>query len=183
MDPGLFVLHAVVGLLFIGHGLQKLIGAFDGPGIDGTAAMMESLEMRPERAHAIVVGFGETIGGVLLAFGFLTPLGAALVIAVMVVASLTAHRGKGLWSQNGGFELPLVMGTVAFALAGAGPGEWSLDYALGLELDGAAWALGALALGGLAGIATVLQGRTTAPPRPVAEPPRRRRPTTVIGQH
>ena len=42
MDTALFVLHAVVGLLFVGHGLQKLAGLFGGHGLEGTGAFFES---------------------------------------------------------------------------------------------------------------------------------------------
>jgi putative oxidoreductase len=163
MDVGLFLLHLTVGLLFIGHGLQKLTGAFGGSGPDGTARMMESLDMRPPRFHATLAGLGETAGGTLLALGFFTPVGAALVIAVMTTAALTAHAGKGLWSSAGGFEYPLVMATIAFALAAAGPGAWSLDGATGLDLAGAGWAFGALVVGLAGGLGAIAQGRYVAP--------------------
>ena len=47
----------------------------------------------------------------------------------------------------------------AFALAGAGGGAWSLDAALGLDLTGAAWVLGALAVGIAGGAGAVFTGR------------------------
>ena len=52
MDTALFVLHAVVGLLFVGHGLQKLAGLFGGHGLEGSGALFESLGLRPGRLHA-----------------------------------------------------------------------------------------------------------------------------------
>jgi putative oxidoreductase len=159
MDLALFAVHVIVGLLLVGHGLQKLMGAFGGHGLRGTAHMMDSLGLRPPRVHAIAAGCAETTGGTLLALGLLTPIGAAFIIAVMLTAALTAHAGKGLWVTEGGFELPLTNAAIAFALAGAGPGEWSLDYALGLDMTGAGWALGALAVGVLGGLTAVLAGR------------------------
>jgi putative oxidoreductase len=84
----------------------------------------------------------------------------------MVAASLTAHRGKGIWNQNGGSELPLVYAGIAFALAAVGPGDVSLDSALGLDIHGLGWALAALAagvLGGLGAVASGRLGRTRAP--------------------
>jgi putative oxidoreductase len=36
MDIGLLALHVIVGVLFMGHGAQKLFGAFGGHGIEGT---------------------------------------------------------------------------------------------------------------------------------------------------
>ena len=70
-------------------------------------------------------------------------------------------------------------GTLLAALAEAGPGELSLDHALGIERRGAAWALVALG-GGLTGSALsyalasrVAPNRTTGPAEePAREPVR-----------
>ena len=48
--------RAVIGGLFIGHGTQKLFGWFGGSGREGTAAMMESLQLRPGTANALLGG-------------------------------------------------------------------------------------------------------------------------------
>jgi putative oxidoreductase len=165
MNTGLAVLHILVGLLFVGHGAQKLFGVFGGHGLEGTAGFFESLGFRPGRFHAFAAGFNEFVGGALLALGLLVPLGAALVITTMVAASLTAHRGKGIWNQNSGSELPLVYAAIAFALAAVGAGDVSLDSALGLDLHGLGWALAALGagvLGGLGAVASGQLGRTRA---------------------
>ena len=159
MDIGLFALHAIPGLLFMGHGAQKLFGLFGGHGIDGTGGFMESLGLRPGRLQAIAAGSAEFFGGLLLALGLLVPLAAAVLIATMLTASLTAHRGKGIWNQDGGIELPLVYATIAFGLAAVGAGDISLDSALGLDVAGAEWAFGALGLGLLGGLGAIASGR------------------------
>jgi hypothetical protein len=41
-------------------------------------------------------------------------------------------------------------------------GEWSLDNALGIDLAGAGWALGALGAGVLGGLGAVLSSRLTS---------------------
>jgi putative oxidoreductase len=120
---------------------------------------MHSLGLRPPRLHAVAAGLGEFTGGALLALGLLVPLGAALITAVMFTAALTAHRGKGLWNQDGGGELPLVFATIAFALAAVGAGDASLDAALGLDVSGLGWALGALGVGVAGGLGAVVLGR------------------------
>src|SRR3954453_9178492 len=168
MNLGLFVIHALIGGLMIGHGLQKLVGAFGGHGLVGTAGFMESLGLRPGMFHARGAAMAEIAGGTLLLLGFLTPLGAVLIISVMVTAALTAHAGKGLWVTNGGFDYPLVMATAAFTLAAAGPGKISLDAAFGLGDNGAIWALAALAVGIVAGTAMIIGGRREPSRRPVA---------------
>jgi putative oxidoreductase len=159
MDTGLAFLHILVGLLFVGHGAQKLFGVLGGYGLEGTAGFFESLGLRPGRLTAFAAGFNEFVGGALLALGLLVPVASALIIATMVAASLTAHKGKGLWNQDGGSELPLVYVAVAFALTAIGAGEVSLDSALGLDLNGLGWGFGALGAGLAGGLAAVASGR------------------------
>jgi putative oxidoreductase len=159
MDLALFALHFIVGALFFAHGAQKLFGWFGGYGIGGTAGFMDSLGMRPARLHAWAAALAETIGGVLLALGLFTPIGAAMVIAVMVTAIITVHGTKGFFTQDGGYEFNLLLIAVAFALAGVGPGAWSLDNAIDISWTGTGWALVALGAGLLGGIGAVVQGR------------------------
>src|SRR3954470_17344334 len=118
MDLALLVLRLVVGLLFVGHGAQKLFGIFGGHGLAGTAGFFESIGLRPGRIHAPAAGAAEFVGGALLMLGLATPLGALLIIAVMVAAVATVHLPNGVWATSNGYELNLVYGAVAFALAG-----------------------------------------------------------------
>jgi putative oxidoreductase len=155
-DVGFLILRLVVGAVFIGHGAQKLFGWFGGHGLSGTAQFMGSLGLRPAHFWAAVVAFAELVGGLLIALGFLGPVGPALVLAVMLVAILAVHWTKGFWNANGGLEFPLVLGTVAVALALAGHGAWSVDRQLGLTFQ-PAWQLIALAaaiVGAVIAIAT-----------------------------
>ena len=162
MDLVLLVARVVIGLLFVGHGAQKLLGSFGGPGPKGTADMFDAISLRPGHLHARAAGASEALGGALLALGLLTPVGAALVIAVMVAAIVAVHLPKGLWNTNGGYEYNLVMIAGAFALAGVGPGAWSLDDALGIDWSSTGWALAALGAGVIGGVGTVAAGRMAA---------------------
>jgi putative oxidoreductase len=87
-----------------------------------------------------------------------------MLVGVMVSAIAAVHWEKGIWNQNGGIEFPLVLGTVAFAVAAIGAGRYSLDNAFGIDWHGLWWALGAVGLGVLGGLASMLPGR-----RPPAE--------------
>jgi putative oxidoreductase len=51
---------------------------------------------------------------------------------------------KGFWIYNGGNEYVLTNTAVAIALAFPGAGEWSVDNAIGWDVAGVAWGLGAL---------------------------------------
>jgi putative oxidoreductase len=147
MAEGLFILRAFLGLLLFAHGTQKLFGWFGGYGLEGTGGFFEQVGHRPGRLMAAAAGLSEAGGGALLLLGLLTPLGAAMVIGVMTVASISVHGDKGLWATNGGYELPLTNAVMATALAFTGPGTFSVDHALGLDLSGWAWGLGAVVLG------------------------------------
>jgi putative oxidoreductase len=165
MNIALLVLRIVVGLSFAGHGAQKLFGFSGGHGLEGTAAGFERMGLRPARLNALVAGSAEFFGGLLIALGLLTTPAAAAVIAVMTTAILTVHMRNGFWAAQNGFEYNLVMIAAAFALAGVGAGAWSLDRAIGIDLTGTGWALGALAVGVLGGVGAAFAGRL-APQRP-----------------
>jgi hypothetical protein len=45
--------RVLVGALFVGHGTQKLFGAFGGEGPDGTGSTFESVGLKPGRANAV----------------------------------------------------------------------------------------------------------------------------------
>jgi putative oxidoreductase len=161
MSLGLLVLRLVVGLLLMAHGCQKVAGCFGGAGPERTGAFFESLGLRPGTRMALAAGLAEVAGGALLVLGLLTPLGAAILSAVMITAIWTAHRSAGLWAPEGGFEYNLVLLATFFALTGVGPGEWSLDNAIGLDLAGDGWALAQLGAGLLGATLTVALGRAS----------------------
>ncbi len=159
MTEGLLVLHVFVGLLFAAHGAQKLFGAFGGPGIQGVTGFMGSLGLEPARFHGVASGVIEFAGGLLIALGLVTPVAAAGLIAVMVTAILTVHLANGFFNQDGGVEFNVLLIAVLFALSAIGPGDVSLDAALGIDLAGFGWGLGALAVGVAGGAGVVASGK------------------------
>jgi putative oxidoreductase len=167
MKLGLAVLRGVVGGLFIGHGTQKLFGWFGGHGPEATAKAFESMGLRPGRRHATAAGAAEAGGGALLALGLFTPAAAATLVGVMSTAIEKVHAPKGPWITNGGYEYNLVLIAAVLVLADVGPGDLSLDHALGIEVNGPLVALLALA-GGVAGSAVVTR-LGTEPEEPKAE--------------
>jgi putative oxidoreductase len=158
---GLLILRLVVGLLFAAHGAQKLFGVFGGGGPQGTTAFFASLGYRAPAAMAIVVGLAEFGGGLMLAAGFLTPLAAFLLTTVMLNAIATVVWPKGFL---GGYEFEVTLATVAVALAATGPGELSLDDAIGWadELSGILWASLVLSSALVISVITTTLGRGRA---------------------
>ena len=134
VNVGLLILRSVVGLLFAGHGAQKLFGWFGGRGMAGHTGIMERLGMSPSPIWAWISALAEFLGGLGLAFGLLTPLAAVALLGSMIVAIAKVHWPKGVWNTNGGFEFPLTMATVAFVVGLTGPGFYSLDRILRVRL-------------------------------------------------
>lgn len=164
MNIGLLLLRLVVGLTLAGHGTQKLFGWFGGYGLSGTGGFLESLGFVPGKRAAFLAGLSETLGGLLLALGLATPLAAAIIVGVMLVAVATVHISKGFWVTSGGYEYNLVLATAALSVAFAGPGAWSVDALLGQDWAGTAWGVGALALGVLGGLLQLASRKRTPAP-------------------
>jgi putative oxidoreductase len=168
MDVGLLLLRATVGLTLAAHGTQKMFGWFGGYGLEATGGFFEMLGFTPGKRHAFMASFVEIVGGVLLTLGLLTPLAAAIVGSVMIVAAMAVHVKKGFFATNGGFEYNLVLGVAGAIFAFTGPGAISLDALLGLGLSGNTWGVGAFALGIIGAALQLAQRRTAPAPQPAA---------------
>jgi putative oxidoreductase len=178
MKLGLAVLRWVVGGLFFGHGTQKLFGWFGGNGLEATAQGFESMGLRPGRRHATAAGAAEAGGGALIALGLFTPAAAASLIGVMSTAIEKVHFKNGPWVTKGGYEYNLVLIAAVLALADVGPGDLSLDHALGIEVKGPLVALAAL-VGGVAGAAVMTRPELISEP-PVDAPQQPSAPTEAV---
>lgn len=133
MNAALLFVRLIFGLGMAAHGSQKLFGWFGGGGIKGIGAFFESIGFRPGNVFALLAGLCEFAGGLLLALGFLDPIGNALMVSVMLTAILTFHSGHGFFTTNLGSELPLLYISGAVVVAFTGPGRYSLDHVLGLD--------------------------------------------------
>ncbi|NHN30529.1 DoxX family protein [Paenibacillus agricola] len=123
---GLLLIRLVVGLLFIGHGAQKLFGWFGGYGPKGTGGWMESIGIKPGVVMAVLAGVMELLGGILFATGLFTPLAAVLITLTMLGAIIKVHGKNGIWATANGYEYPLVLMVVAIGIALIGPGAYAL---------------------------------------------------------
>ncbi len=132
LSGGLLIARLILGLALASHGAQKLFGWFGGHGLTGTGGFFEHLGFHPGSFFACAAGLGEFAGGLLLALGFLGPIGPALIIVVMTVAMVTVHWPNGFYATGNGIEVPLVYALGALTFAFGGPGLYSLDAWLGL---------------------------------------------------
>lgn len=154
-DAGLLILRLAVGALFAVHGAQKLLGAFGGPGLDGTGQFFDKLGFPAPRTMALVTGVCETAGGVALILGLLTPLAGAALVGVMINA--VAVKWSGGFFAPSGIEFEGTLLAAAAALTLAGPGRVALDQALpGLRSHRLARGVWLLVLAVLAGVAVLV---------------------------
>lgn len=139
LDLVLLLFRCGIGAVIIAHGINH-IGWQDGRlggKIAGTAGWFGSMGMRAPLAQAWFASITEVGAGLLLILGLLTPLGAAGLLGVMVVAFVIAHRDKGffIFNPGQGWEYVATLALCAVLLGTVGPGSWSLDDALDLRDD------------------------------------------------
>ncbi len=127
-DLGLLVLRLAVGLIMAAHGVQKLFGWFNGGGLDGTGKFFEMSGYPASKAMAAVAGLGETLGGLALAVGLLTPLAAAALVGTLLNA--IAVKWDGGFFAPKGIEYELLLTLAAASLALTGPGRYAVDRAI-----------------------------------------------------
>ncbi len=120
---GLFTLRLVLGVIMVAHGYPKVFG-----GLHRHAAFVASLGIPSWLGY--LSSFVELIGGVLLITGWLTRCAAIAVCINMVVAIVEVHWKNGLLGQNG-YQFPLSLAAMAFALIFLGGGPLSMDWVLG----------------------------------------------------
>lgn len=132
ISAGLLILRLVAGLTLAAHGAQKLFGWFGGTGISGTLQMQGRLGLKPAPLWAGMVILGEFGGGLSVALGLLTPLGAAGMFAAMFMAIAKSHWKNGFWNGKRGIEFPLQLLVIGLAVGIIGPGSYSLDALFGL---------------------------------------------------
>ena len=130
VDWTLLVARAVVGVIFMAHGAQKLFGAFGGPGLSAVVQMMGLL--------GYLVTVGEFFGGLGLVVGFLSRFSAASIIIIMLGAVATVHGKFGFfmnWAGNQageGFEYHLLAIAALLPIVIAGPGRFAVGRLLPL---------------------------------------------------
>ena len=133
LSLGLLLLRLVAGLTLAAHGAQKLFGWFGGSGFTKTTQGMQKQGFKPGWFWNSLNILGEVGGGLSLAFGFLTPLGAAGAVGSMFMAIVHVHWKHGFWNRDHGLEFPLQLLASSLALGLVGPGNYSLDELFGMN--------------------------------------------------
>ena len=124
VDISLLVMRVIVGVIFVAHGSQKLLGVFGGPGLAGVVEMMGPV--------GYLVTIGEFFGGLGLIFGFLSRFSAASLIVIMIGAIVLVHGKNGFFLDAGGFEFNLALIGLLLPILLIGPGRFAIGWLLPL---------------------------------------------------
>lgn len=165
IDAGLLMLRLSLGVLMAAHGLQKLAGWFNGPGLRGASEYFASLGYRGGLLMAWTAGLTELGAGVLLAGGAAFPLAVAGLVGLLLNVAVAGHAGGGFWNHNEppGLELPLALGLFAAGLGLTGPGAYAVDSVLGWTTGGLGWFAAAVGGGLVTGAASLAARRRPLP--------------------
>jgi len=131
-DLAVFILRVMLGIAFLPHGAQKVLGWFGGHGFNATMSSFVD-KMHIPYIFALLAILAESLGAVALITGFLTRIAAFGMAAVMAVAIYMVHGHNGFfmnWSgaQKGeGFEYHFLVLAIAIALMIKGGGSFSID--------------------------------------------------------
>jgi putative oxidoreductase len=122
----LSLLRFVAGLLFLEHGLSKLVGFPPVPAL----AHMHLSSLISGFAPLGVQGVIELVGGALVCIGLLTRPAAFILAGDMAIAYFAVHQPRGIFPELNGGDAAILFCFVFFYIFFAGPGPWSVDYAV-----------------------------------------------------
>ena len=122
------LIRFVAGAMMVPHGYAKVFG-----GIEGTTKFFASVGLEPALILAWYVGLLELVGGVCVAFGFLTRFMSAQLVGLLAVATFYIHLPSGFLWVKGGFEYPLFWMVIMIAITIQGGGKLSVDNLMAKE--------------------------------------------------
>ena len=122
------MIRFVAGVMMIPHGYGKVFG-----GIEGTTKFFASAGLEPAFFLAWYVGLLELIGGICVAFGFLTRLMSVQLVGLLAVATFYIHLPSGFLWVKGGYEYPLFWMIVMIAITIQGGAKLSIDNLMSKE--------------------------------------------------
>src|SRR6266436_8467569 len=126
------IARMVLGIIFFGHGAQKMLGWYGGPGLASSMrTFTEHLHLPAALAFLVIAG--ELFAGIGLIVGLFSRIAALVVALTMVGAIATVHFRFGLFlnwfgNQEGhGIEYHLLTIALALVVVVKGAGAFSLD--------------------------------------------------------
>lgn len=118
------------GVVFMGHGAQKVLGSFGGPGFNSFISGQTPFPfMRPAWLWLGAAALSELIGGALILLGLFTRVGAFIIACIMLTAIFGVHLNGGFFMPRG-YEYAMTLLAISLALLISGGGALSVDLAL-----------------------------------------------------
>ena len=118
----LLIMRLSLGIIMVAHGYHKVFG-----GLHHHAQMVAGLGLPAWLGY--VSSFTEFLGGLLILVGLFTRFAAFAICIDLIVAIWKVHWHNGLTGDHG-YEFPLAVATLAFALIFFGAGPIALDHIL-----------------------------------------------------
>ncbi|MGP5496145.1 DoxX family protein [Corynebacterium flavescens] len=125
-DAALLVFRAVLGIIFVAHGVDKMFMT----GMDETIGQFSAWGVPQPQISAYLAALGEMIGGAFLVIGLLTTLVAGALALLAVCALYFVHLDNGLFATDSGIEYPAVLVVSLLMIVVFGAGRASLDGVL-----------------------------------------------------
>lgn len=123
-------IRLALGVVFLGHGAQKVLGSFGGPGFNAFISGQTPFPfMRPAWLWLGAAALSELIGGVLILLGLFTRVGAFVIACIMLTAIFGVHLNAGFFLPRG-YEFSMTLLAISLALLISGGGALSVDLAL-----------------------------------------------------
>jgi putative oxidoreductase len=145
-DYAALLLRLAVGAIMLAHGIKHAKGK------EKTSRWFGSIGFKSPTLQWFASTATEIGVGILLIVGLLTPLAAAGTIGVMTVAFFSVHKAIGFWitaRPDEGWEYVMLIAVTSAAIAIGGPGEISIDGALGIATDFNGWIGAGIAVAGV----------------------------------
>jgi putative oxidoreductase len=130
-DVALLTARVILGVVLFAHGIQKMVIN----GFATTSEQFQAMGIPLAIVSSAFVTVVEFVGGLLLLVGALTRLIVGLHIVVMVGAATFVHASRGIFAQDGGWELVGVIAACELTLAAVGAGRYSVDHLLFARRD------------------------------------------------
>jgi putative oxidoreductase len=109
------VLRIIVGLLFLEHGLMKIVGF---PAPMGTGPLSPML---------LAAGTIELVAGALIVLGFFSRIAAFIASGEMAAAYFIAHFPRNFYPAQNGGDAAILFCFLFLYMAAAGPGAFAVN--------------------------------------------------------